>query len=190
MRRDYRAVSIDEELAKRIVEDDKKDIDDSVFVLANFWKAGAGTSMEIFYAHSIGKTVITVAKKPISPWIRYHSNMVFDNMDEAIKEIEQLKGFYEVFPEDDGKYSNPIKIQWCNLCHGIYVECPKCGNNSCNGGYGTLPNGEKCNCEDSYKLMYSIDSNKEMQGLAYKLLGREEEWKIYNNQVKEVKEVK
>lgn len=185
MRRDYRDVSIDDELAKRIVEDDKKDIDESVFVLANYWKNGAGTSMEIFYANSIGKTVITVAKKPISPWIRYHSNLVCDSLDEAIKEIEQIKGFYEVFPEEDSK-SNPIKIQWCNVCHGLYVECPKCGNNSCNAAYGTLPNGEKCNCEDSYKLMYAIDENKKMQELAYRLLGKEEEWKAYHSQVGEV----
>ena len=30
-----------------------------------------------------------------------------------------------------------FKIKECELC-GWYVECPKCGNNSCNGGSGWM----------------------------------------------------
>lgn len=31
----------------------------------------------------------------------------------------------------------------CFMC-GPMVVCGKCGNNSCNAGYGTLPDGSKC----------------------------------------------
>lgn len=27
---------------------------------------------------------------------------------------------------------------WCNLCDCAYLECPKCNNNSCNGGHGVI----------------------------------------------------
>ena len=41
---------------------------------------------------------------------------------------------------------------WCNLCRAAAVLCPKCSNNCCNGGYGTLPNGQKCDkCPEAYK---------------------------------------
>ena len=32
---------------------------------------------------------------------------------------------------------------WCNLCNAPCIICPKCGNNTCNGGYGSI-NGETC----------------------------------------------
>ena len=31
-----------------------------------------------------------------------------------------------------------FKIEWCSGCQCFYVRCPKCGNNSCNGGYGKM----------------------------------------------------
>ena len=71
------------------------------------------------------------------------------------------------------KGSNFIKIKWCDLCNGIYVECPKCGNNSCNGGYGKLPTGEKCNCSKSYELMYAIEENEKIRNLVYELIEKE-----------------
>ena len=27
---------------------------------------------------------------------------------------------------------------WCRACECAYLECPKCNNNSCNGGHGTI----------------------------------------------------
>ena len=44
---------------------------------------------------------------------------------------------------------------WCELCKSSFIRCPKCGNNCCNGGRGTLDNGEKCNiCDLSYEYQY------------------------------------
>lgn len=39
----------------------------------------------------------------------------------------------------------------CTMC-GPTVKCGKCGNNCCNGGYGTLPTGEECEaCPSAYQ---------------------------------------
>lgn len=40
---------------------------------------------------------------------------------------------------------------WCSLCDTLFVYCPKCGNNTCNGGSGKLENGGRCDkCEEAY----------------------------------------
>ena len=45
-----------------------------------------------------------------------------------------------------------FKIKYCELCESIYVECPKCGNNCCNGGSGEV-DGEQCDfCKWSYEF--------------------------------------
>jgi nucleoside 2-deoxyribosyltransferase len=188
MKRDCRDKEIDDDLAKMIVEADKKDIEECDFILANLWKIGVGSSMEILYAWENKKIIISVVSGNISPWIRYHSNVLCENLQSALEEIKNIKEMDDRFLQDnkdrfsDEPKTKPIKLQWCGMCKGIYVECPKCGNNSCNGGYGTLSNGEKCNCHDSYELMYAIGKNKEIEKLVWKLLDREEEWnKLYAN---------
>jgi hypothetical protein len=40
----------------------------------------------------------------------------------------------------------------CPMC-GQMVVCGKCGNNCCNGGYGTLPDGKTCDaCPSAYDM--------------------------------------
>lgn len=40
----------------------------------------------------------------------------------------------------------------CEMC-GRMVVCGKCGNNSCNGGYGALPDGSDCDaCTFAYDM--------------------------------------
>jgi len=41
--------------------------------------------------------------------------------------------------------------EWCYTCDCWFIRCPKCGNNSCNGGYGNI-DGEEC---DICSLAYS-----------------------------------
>ena len=51
--------------------------------------------------------------------------------------------------------SNPHGHFWsyCTLCERNIVICGKCGNNCCNGGYGTLPDGKECDaCSSAYKM--------------------------------------
>ena len=45
--------------------------------------------------------------------------------------------------DDDIKFApGTLKFTfgWCDLCEGIYVRCPECGNNTCNGGSGRVGN--------------------------------------------------
>jgi len=35
-----------------------------------------------------------------------------------------------------GTPERKFEIHWCETCHAFYVECPRCGNNCCNGTYG------------------------------------------------------
>ena len=44
-----------------------------------------------------------------------------------------------------------FRWRWCTLCHAYYIECPKCGNNCCNGTYGEY-DGQQCDiCELAYQ---------------------------------------
>lgn len=45
----------------------------------------------------------------------------------------------------------PHSLQECPLC-GQHIRCGHCGNNCCNGGTGTLPDGSECGCADAYKV--------------------------------------
>ena len=48
-----------------------------------------------------------------------------------------------------------MKFKWkyCELCEKMYVECPKCGNNTCNACYGTDIMGNECDvCELAYQF--------------------------------------
>lgn len=83
MRRDYRGREAENYQA--IVEADKDDIWSSKIVLANCWKPGWGTPMEIHYAWSNYKPVVAVVppdSKP-SPWLLYHAH-VFYGLQEAL----------------------------------------------------------------------------------------------------------
>lgn len=52
-------------------------------------------------------------------------------------------------------------VEWCEMC-GHYIRCPKCGNNSCNGGYGVV-NGKECDvCPLTYQyqeLMFILEAD-------------------------------
>ena len=55
---------------------------------------------------------------------------------------------------------NPHYKCYCDYCECATVICGKCGNNTCNGGYGEIPGPEpftmiKCDaCESAYELFY------------------------------------
>lgn len=86
MIRDYRGV--EEKAYREIVDLDKVDVRRTDIVLANCTKASAGTSMEIFYAWTLGKIVVSIADpKQVSPWVRYHSTTVVPTLEEAIEWI-------------------------------------------------------------------------------------------------------
>lgn len=46
-----------------------------------------------------------------------------------------------------------IRILYCDLCGGFYIECPRCGNNCCNAGAGREEDGKQCiMCMKAYEL--------------------------------------
>lgn len=61
-----------------------------------------------------------------------------------------------------------IRLKYCSLCGGFYVECPRCGNNCCNAGAGQEKDGGKCiMCMKSYELQ---DALNKYRGLIEELL--------------------
>ncbi|MCP4581579.1 MAG: hypothetical protein GY839_08150 [candidate division Zixibacteria bacterium] len=83
MVRDYRGRT--DEHYVEIVEEDKKEIDTCDLLLVNHTRPSVGTSMEILYAWERGKKIVTVVVgKDISPWIIYHSEKIFHDLDSAI----------------------------------------------------------------------------------------------------------
>lgn len=91
MTRDYRGQEDTE--FKAIVELDKADIRNAEIMLANCWKAGWGTPMEIHLAWALAIPVIAVVPQDarVSPWLRYHSDAVVRTMAEALDLIEELE---------------------------------------------------------------------------------------------------
>jgi hypothetical protein len=49
---------------------------------------------------------------------------------------------------------------FCTHCDHMVVICSKCGNNTCNAGYGTI-DGVDCDaCESAYTLYFGNVNNK------------------------------
>lgn len=55
------------------------------------------------------------------------------------------------------------KWEICEMC-GPFVRCGYCGNNCCNGGTGTLPDGKECGCKEAYAQQDSGGIPQEMRG--------------------------
>lgn len=98
MKRDYRGQEGD--TYREIVDLDKLDIRNSDALLVYYEKPSVGTSMEIFYAWTLGKPIVVVTPSGtnISPWLKYHSTKIIysDNgflnhaIDKAVSWIETI----------------------------------------------------------------------------------------------------
>lgn len=91
--RDYR--SIEDFHVDAIVQGDMNCIQACDVVLMNFTKPSVGSSMEVFFAHSIGKPVVVLHSAPgrLSPWLQYHSEKVVFTEEAVLlwlKEFEQI----------------------------------------------------------------------------------------------------
>ena len=50
--------------------------------------------------------------------------------------------------------------EYCDFCQHDVVICGACGNNTCNGGSGTV-DGKPCeHCDDAYKMYIDTMNNK------------------------------
>jgi nucleoside 2-deoxyribosyltransferase len=89
MVRDYRGHEQEPEVIDLIVEQDKKDIDQSDVLMVCFDKPSVGTSMEVLYAweQDVRILVINRSGKPLSPWLSYHSDTVVETFEQAVAEV-------------------------------------------------------------------------------------------------------
>lgn len=91
MRRDYRG--IEDQNACEIVCGDKLDINECDVLLVNASRPSWGTAMEVLFAWEREKPCYCVAGGPgetISPWLRYHSTMISDDINKLIHAINEL----------------------------------------------------------------------------------------------------
>ena len=92
---------------------------------------------------------------------------------------------------------------WCDLCDCPYLECPKCTNNSCNAGHGTIRTengvaytypdpkfrdlrdkiGEEGITEDACDVCWLADQFLELAYLVDEYPKNREEVDIYNNKI-------
>lgn len=87
MRRDYRG--IEDQSVDAIVAGDLEDIASSRFVLVNATAPSWGTAMEVVYACQQGKAIAAfVGSSRVSPWLRYHSDVICETVEQACAAIE------------------------------------------------------------------------------------------------------
>jgi nucleoside 2-deoxyribosyltransferase len=90
MKRDYRGREADS--YREIVDLDKRDVRASDVVLVNYSKPSVGTSMEVFYAWTLGIPVIVwcAPGTSVSPWLRYHSTAFVHSLADAVRKIREV----------------------------------------------------------------------------------------------------
>jgi nucleoside 2-deoxyribosyltransferase len=88
MRRDYRGKEDDSVI--EIVKGDLDDIEQCSVILVNATRPSWGTAMEIVYAFGLGKRIVCwVGATRVSPWLRYHSTSVHEDLDAAIADVNR-----------------------------------------------------------------------------------------------------
>jgi hypothetical protein len=90
LKRDYRGK--ESTAINEIVILDKLDIQNSDIILVRYTKPSVGTSMEIFYAHSINKPIVLWCDEGVSlsPWLLYHVTTIVYNKEDAVKFIYKV----------------------------------------------------------------------------------------------------
>lgn len=90
MVRDYRGV--EHAAYREIVDLDKRDVRASDVVLVNYTKPSVGTSMEIFYAWTLGTPVVVWCAEDavISPWLRYHATAFAHSLDGVVEVLNRV----------------------------------------------------------------------------------------------------
>lgn len=85
MVRDFRSVELTDKECRKLVLDDKTDIDRAFAVIVRA-DAGAswGTAMEVVYAFTNGKIVVAfVGSATVSPWLRAHTHRIVATVEAA-----------------------------------------------------------------------------------------------------------
>ncbi len=96
MRRDYRGR--EDDCSNEIVEDDLADIRNSRYILVNATVPSWGTAMEVRAASELGPgpylfdpfIIAFTDKTSVSPWLRYHTNVIVNTVEEACNIINKI----------------------------------------------------------------------------------------------------
>ena len=89
MKRDYRGKELSH--YREIVDLDKIDIRNADVIVVMYVKPSVGTSMEVFYAWTLGKPVIIIneSKSKLSPWLIYHSTTIVTSKEACEDKIRE-----------------------------------------------------------------------------------------------------
>ncbi len=122
--RDYRGVHETEAQVKHIVHSDKDDIDNADVVLAYCPKPSYGTVMEILYAWERGKTVVIIVPPGAlnSPWLRYHSNIIVETVEEACIYILQKESKKQIDEKGNTIKMSDNKFRYYNVVTTTVVK--------------------------------------------------------------------
>jgi nucleoside 2-deoxyribosyltransferase len=77
---------------REIVDLDKRDVRNADVVLVNYSKPSVGTSMEVFYAWTLGTPVVVWCEEgtSISPWLRYHATCFVYSLAEVVAKLQRM----------------------------------------------------------------------------------------------------
>ncbi len=91
--RDYRDRELTPGVPHEIVTLDKRDIKASDYLVVWYEKPSVGTSMEIFFAHSLDIPIILIDKREpnptrnLSPWLVYHTTAIVQTIEDAVETL-------------------------------------------------------------------------------------------------------
>lgn len=82
-------MGLQEKCHRKIVEENKKAIRQSDFVVAYVTTPSAGTAMEVLYANNSGVPVLAFSVLPVSAWIKSHVYKVYNNIADLVAVLEK-----------------------------------------------------------------------------------------------------
>jgi hypothetical protein len=87
--RDYGGREWEPSIAREIVENDKKDIEQCGYLLVMFDKPSVEIALNIMYAYerAVPVYVVDASDKPLPPWMIYHATRICSTLAEACEAI-------------------------------------------------------------------------------------------------------
>ena len=86
MKDDYRGLETKTDVANRIVKNDKSRLMSCDTVLAYSPAPSYGTAMEIYFAWSLHKQILTISEHQ-SPWLKFHSCETYPTIERALETL-------------------------------------------------------------------------------------------------------